>query len=80
MAVHKIESLRLFTPVQDSCFLSSVTWYLKKLKSALAMPSSYREIIKKYIISILKAHFLQLAACTYNDGCAIIGRLTAKYR
>lgn len=81
MAVHEMESLRLFTPAQGGCFLffsSGVSVHLEGGKSALARNSSSREVIRKYITSVLRARLLQTAACTYSDDCIIIGRSTAK--
>lgn len=72
-----MESLRSFSPVQGDCFLfSSVVYVWKKKKSALARNSPSREVIRKYITSVLRAYFLQMAACTYSDDCIIIGRPT----
>lgn len=56
-------------------FLASCM-FEKKKKSALARNSPSREVIRKYITSVLRAYFLQMAACTYSDDCIIIGRPT----
>lgn len=48
--------------------------------SALGRNSSSREFIRRYITAVLRARFLQMAACTYSDNCIIIGRPTANNR
>lgn len=81
MAAHEMESLRLFTPAQGDCFLffwCQCAFGSKKKKSALARDSSSREVIRKYITSVLRARFLHTAACTYSDDCIITGSPTAK--
>lgn len=80
MAVHEMASLRFFTPAQGDGFLfSGVSVHLgEKKKSTLARNSSSREVIMKYITSVLRAHFLQTAACSYRGDCIIVRRPTAE--
>lgn len=59
-----------------SFFLVSVYTGGKKM-SALARNSSSREVIRKYVTSVLRAHSLQTAACIYSDDCVIKGGSTA---
>lgn len=60
-----MESFGLFTPVQEDCFLFYVvSLYLGKKKSALAKNYFSREVIRKYVTSVLRACFLPMAAYT----------------